>query len=99
MVPLWEIKKRNRVTQFLIELPENQIISTTCELLQPPTQQNIASVPVSSEDFKDETGKLSTEQLEELAHLQPLSLGQHEMMDDYVRLGHFHSSSFIVLLR
>jgi len=68
MVSLRERKKTKGATQFLVELPGNQFISTTCELLQPPTQPTIASIPVSREYFKDKTDNLSAEQLEKLAH-------------------------------
>ena len=43
---------------------------------------------MTKENYKDDAGNLSAEQLETLANPQPLSPEQQEMMDYHVRLGH-----------
>ena len=85
---LREIKTTKGATQFVIELPGSKVVTTTCECLRSPSQPDIAQVPVTKENYKDDAGNLSAEQLETLANPQSLSPEQQEMMDYHIRLGH-----------
>ena len=55
-------------TQFVIELPGNRFITTTCEQLTPQSQPDIARITVSQDDFRQDAGNLSDEQLQQLAN-------------------------------
>ena len=48
-------------TQFVIKLPGNRFIITSCKQLRPPSQPDIARIPVSQDDFRQDARTLSVD--------------------------------------
>ena len=88
VVQLADIEEDVGATKFVIELPGNCFITTTCKHLRPPSQPDIARIPVSQNDFRQDSNNLSKEQLSELANLKALSPEQQELISYHHCLHH-----------
>ena len=95
-VTLRKIESKEGVEYYTIALPSGQFMTTTCEQLRSPTQPDIAHVPVTEDDFEQESKNLTKEQLEELAKPTSLSPEQQELMSYHLR---FHHLPFFILHR
>eukprot|EP00956_Cyclotella_meneghiniana_P031729 scaffold84308_cov35-Cyclotella_meneghiniana.AAC.1 len=73
---------------FTIEFPHGETFQTTREFLHRPEQPEIANIPVTTDDFRATSGILSDEDLNRLAHPEPLSPQEQEFLDMHHRLYH-----------
>ena len=87
-VRLRDILESEGATKFVVELPGKRLVTTTCDHLRPPSQPDIAKIPILPDDYKEDAGNLSKEQLEKLASPQALSPEQQELMSYHQRLLH-----------
>ena len=88
VVRLRDILDGDGAMKFVIELPGNKTVATTCDHLKSPCQPDIARVPITPDDYRNDATELSDEQLEQLANPQALSPEQQELMSYHQRLGH-----------
>ena len=95
-VVLRRIESKQGIKHFTVVLPSGDFITTTCEQLRSPDQPDIAHVPVTQEDFEQESKNLTKDQLEELTKPTSLSPEQQELMSYHLR---FHHLPFFILHR
>ena len=88
LVRLRDILEDEGATKFVVELPGNRMVTTTCDHLKSPSQPDIARIPILPDDYRQDASNLSDEQLEKLASPQALSPEQQELMSYHQRLLH-----------
>jgi len=80
VVRLQDILEGDGAMKFVVDLPGNKTVTTTCDNLKSPCQPDNARVPITSDDYRNDATELSNKQLEQLANPQALSPEQQELM-------------------
>ena len=88
VVRLRDILEGDGAMKFVVDLPGNKTVTTTCDHLKSPCQPDIARVPITPDDYRNDATELSDKQLEQLANPHALSPEQQELMSYHQRLGH-----------
>ena len=89
------IRSHDSATKFIVEFPNHRSIRTTADCLRKPNQPDIAEIPVTPEDFLDESTKLSLEDCKSIANPAIVSPEQQELMSYHERLYHVPFSVLI----
>lgn len=96
MVIVKDIKQLEDGMKILtVELPNKKLIDTTPGCLRPPSQPDIASIPITQEDYSTKSQHLSAKDCDHIANPTVLSPEQQELMSYHNHLYHLPFSILI----